>query len=207
MIRSLFILGALCAAILSTPGAVTSATIVDQWTTITAPTPPPLKDVTVESGTTALLVLDWIKQFCTKPSCLTAVPNVAKLVQGARAKHAFIIYSLGGPATRTDILPQVAPVADEPTVKSGPDKYIDTDLEQILKSKGIKTVIVTGYAAEGAALYTASHASLLGLKVIVPIDAIASDYPYAMQYVTWNLVNAPRVAPNVTLTTADRVAF
>lgn len=207
MIRALFALGALCAAVFLTAGAGTSATIVDEWSAIATPTAPPLQAVNLDPSTTALLVLDWVKPLCTKPSCLSAVPAVAKTLQAARAKHVLVVYSLGGPAARSDILPQLAPIGDEPTVKSGPDKFVDTDLEQILKSKGIKTVVVTGFAAEGAAMYTASHSAFIGLKVVVPVDAIASNSPYAMQYVTWNLVNAPRVGAAVTLTTTDKITY
>ena len=207
IIRSLFVLGALCAAVFLTAGAGTTATIVDDWSTVTAPSPPPLQNVTVDPSTTALLVLDWVKPICTSPRCQATLPTVAKTLQAARASKTMVVYSLGGGAARTDILQPVAPIGDEPTVSSGPDKYIGTDLEQILKAKGIKTVIVTGFAAEGAALYTASHSAFIGLKVIVPLDAIGSNSPYAMQFVTWNLVNAPRLAPNVTLTTTDKLTY
>ena len=207
MIRSLFVLGALCAAVFLGAGTGASATVIDDWSKITAPTPPPLQAVKVDASTTALLVLDWVKPICTTAPCQAALPTVAKALQAARAAKAYVVYSLGANATRADILPPVAPVADEPTVSSGPDKYVGTDLEQILKAKGIKTVIIAGFAAEGAAMYTASHSAFIGLKVVVPVDAIASNFPYAMQYVTWNLVNAPRLGPNVTLTTTDRISY
>ena len=56
-------------------------------------------------------------------------------------------------------------------------------------------------------MYTASHAALIGLKVIVAIDAIPSNIPYAEQYVVWHLVNAPRVGAAVTLTTTDQITY
>jgi hypothetical protein len=37
-----------------------------------------------------------------------------------------------------------APTADEPSVRSGPDKFLNTNLDKILKDKGIQTVIATG---------------------------------------------------------------
>ena len=64
----------------------------------------------------------------------------------------------------------MAPAADEPSVKSKADKFLNTDLEKILKDKGIQTVIVTGTAANGAVLYTGTGAAFRGLKVIVPVD-------------------------------------
>lgn len=207
MIRSLLGFAAFSIAVALATVSGGSATIIDDWSTVQTPTPPPLKAVTVDPATTALLVLDWIKPFCTAPQCLATVPNVAKALQGARNSHTMVVYSLGGNATRADILPSVAPVGDEPIVTAGPDKFLGTNLEQILTSKGIKTVIVTGFAAEGAAMYTASHAALIGMKVIVPVDGMASNSPYAMQYVAWNLSNAPRVGAAVTLTTADRITY
>ncbi len=196
MFRSLFVLGAACAVIIATGAAGSTATIEDSWSTITVPSPPPLKPVTVDPATTALLVLDFVKPICTNPHCLADLPAVARTLQAARASHTMVVYSLGGGATAADILPQVAPLGGEPTVTSGPDKFIGTELQQILASKGIKTVIVTGMAAEGAAMYTASHAAFLGLKVIVAIDATPSNFPYAEQYVVWHLVNALAARPS-----------
>jgi nicotinamidase-related amidase len=207
MIRSLFALGALCAVLAVTGTAVTSATIEDSWSSVTVPSPPPLKPVTVDPATTALLVLDFVKQICNNPHCVSYVPNVAKTLQAARASHTLVVYSLGANATTADILSPVAQLGGEPTVSAGPDKFIGTDLQQILASKGIKTVIVTGMAAEGAAMYTASHAALLGMKVIVAIDGTPSNFPYAEQYVVWNLANAPRIGAAVTLTTTDQITY
>jgi nicotinamidase-related amidase len=96
-------------------------------------------------------------------------------------------------------------MAGDPVVTSGPDKFMGTDLEKILKEKGIKTVIVTGTAANGAVLYTASGAALRGMQVIVPVDGMSAGNVYAEQYVAWNLANAPRVSAMVTLTRSERI--
>ena len=56
-------------------------------------------------------------------------------------------------------------------------------------------------------LYTASHAALLGFNVVVPVDAMPAEVPYAEQYVVWNLANAPRVSANVKLTTSDQLSY
>jgi len=207
MIRSLTALGALCAAVVLTSVAGDSATIIDSWSAVQVPTPPPLKAVTVDPSTTALLVLDFVKPICTSPSCLSAMQSAAKTLKAARDSHTMVVYSLGGGATAADILPPVAPLGSEPVVSSGPDKFIGTDLQQILTSKGIKTIVVTGFAAEGAAMYTASHAAFSGMKVVIALDAIGSNNPYASQYVAWNMVNAPRLGPNVTLSTTDQITY
>jgi nicotinamidase-related amidase len=66
---------------------------------------------------------------------------------------------------------------------------------------------VVGCAAQGAVIYTASGAALRGLKVIVPVDGMSADTPYAEQYVAWHLVNAPRVGAQTTLTKIDLIRF
>jgi nicotinamidase-related amidase len=99
------------------------------------------------------------------------------------------------------------PAAYEPVVTSGPDKFLGTDLEKIIKEKGIKTVIVTGTAAHGAVIYTASGAALRGIKVVVPVDGISADNTYAEQYTVWHLMNAPRVSNQVTLTKTTSINF
>jgi nicotinamidase-related amidase len=140
-----------------------------------------------------------------RPRCIASLPAEARLLKAARASHATVIYSGVVTATPADILPQVAPVAGEPFVKSHADKFIDTDLEQILKSKGIKTVIVTGTTAQGAVLYTASHAALIGYNVIVPVDGMSAESLYPEQYVAWNMLHAP--LGKCTLTRIDMLKF
>jgi nicotinamidase-related amidase len=183
------------------------ATIIDDWSTVKAPPPPALQSVTVDPATTALLVLDFVKQTCSGPRCTAALPNVTKVVQNARAAHVPLIYSFTATSTMADTLPPVAPLGGEPAVQAGPDKFLGTDLGQILTQKGIKTVVVMGMSAQGAVLYTASHAALTGLTVVVPVDAMPSEVPYAEQYVVWALANAPRLSANVKLTSSDKLTF
>lgn len=207
MMRSIFAPIALCAMLALTTVSVPAATIIDVWSSVDPPAPPALQSAQVDPGTTALLVLDFVKQICKGPRCTAALPVVAKVLQGARASHTTVIYSLGAGASPADILPPVAPLGGEPVVASGPDKFLGTELQQILTQKGIKTLVVTGMAAEGAVLYTASHAAFMGLKVVVPVDAMPSENLYAEQYVVWAFANAPRLPPNVTLTTSDRLTY
>ena len=198
-------LGLLAAgAVFTTPAA--GQTIVDEWAGVKAPPAPELKPVKIDAKDTALLVLDIAKQNCgARPRCGVSVPKIQRLLAQARDKGVLVVYSLVGQVT--DILPEVAPRPGEPWVTSGPDKYLNTDLDKILKEKGIKTVIVVGTAAEGAVLSTASGAAFRGLKVIVPVDGMSSANPYAEQYTAWHLANAPRVGAQTTLTRFDMVSF
>ena len=186
-------------------------TIVDEWASVKAPPAPELKPVTIGNPReTALLVLDLLKQNCSpqaRPRCVASLPKVQRLLTQARAKGVHVIYSFAAGTTMADTWPEVAPAAGEPAVQSGPDKFLNTDLEKILKEKGIKTVIVVGTAAEGAALNTAAGSALRGFKVIVPVDGVSSSTTYAEQYTAWHLANAPRIGPQVTLTRIDLIAF
>lgn len=207
MRKSFFSAVALGALLASSAGVVRGATIIDNWTAVKVPPPPPVSAVTVDPATTALLVLDFVTRICAFPECTAAVPNVAKLIAGARASHTAVIYSGGNGMTPSDVLPALAPQSGDPMVQSHADKFIGTNLEQLLTQRGIKTVIVSGVAGNGAALYTASHAAFLGLKVVVPIDTIPANSSFGELLTVWQLPNAPGVGSAVTLTTAAQVTF
>ncbi|MBI2294586.1 MAG: cysteine hydrolase [Betaproteobacteria bacterium] len=182
-------------------------TIVDEWVNIKAPPPPELKSVTINPKETALLMLDFLKQNCPpRPRCLASIPKVQRLLTQARERGVQVVHSLAG-QTVADILPEVALRAGEPVVSSGPDKFLNTDLEKILREKGIKTVIVVGTAAEGAALNTAAGSALRGFKVIVPVDGVSSATTFAELYTAWHLANAPRIGAQVTLTKIELIGY
>lgn len=185
-------------------------TIIDEWATVKVPPPPALKAVTVEPKTTALLVLDLVKQTCNadrRPRCLASLPKVQKLLAAARANHVTVVYSLVVGSKVADIEKGLEPRKGEPVVTAGPDKFIGTRLDKILKEKGIKTVVVVGTSAQGAVLYTASGASLRGFHVVIPVDGMSAENTYAEQYTAWNMANAPVVSKNVTLTKIDLIKY
>jgi nicotinamidase-related amidase len=203
MLKTFLATSALCAVLALATLPAPAATIIDDWSKVTVPPAPALQAVKIDPSTTALLTLDFVKQTCGGPRCIAVLPAAGKLVQAARTNKVLVIYSTIPGGTMADTNPAVAPLPGDPSVQSGPDKFLGTDLQQILTQKGIKTVIVTGVSANGAVLYTASHAALLGYNVIVPVDVIAAENPYAEQYVVWNFTSAPLVAPKVKLTSSD----
>ncbi len=206
-----------CAAFsLASTSMASAQTIIDEWHQVKPPAPPELKPVTVDPKTTALLILDFngaqdpSKGPCnknTKPRCLASVPKVKALLDRARAKEMLVVFSLAGVGEPQDIATALAPLASEPIVKSGPDKFIDTNLRSILSDKGIKTLIVTGTASEGAVLDTATDAALNGMNIVLPVDGMSSTELYGEQYVAWHMVNAPGVSQKTTLTSIDRIKF
>jgi nicotinamidase-related amidase len=179
---------------------------------------PPLPDpvpVTVERGTTALLVLDMNDSTCaTRPSCVDTVPAVAALLSRARAAGLAVLHSTTASATAW--VPELTPQAGEPTVTSGADKFLNTDLDEQLRVRGINTVLIVGTFGNGAVLYTAYGASARGYTVVLADDGISSPTPFATYVAEWQLLNGPGTAnpenaalrPRaVTLSRSDRIEF
>jgi nicotinamidase-related amidase len=198
--------GLVAAALVFTAASTGAQTIIDQWSSVKVPPAPGLKKVKADPQTTAFLVLDLISQICTEPSCIDTLPKVAKFLDEARVRKMPVVYSVSPGHDKKDILPQVAPKPGEPIVSFHADKFIDTDLEKLLKDRKISTVIIVGTLAEGAVLYTSSHAAFLGLKVIVPVDGMSSD-PFGELATTWILANAPSVGDATTLTSFDMIEW
>ena len=190
------------------PALSFAATIIDEWPNVKAPPAPTLKPVTVDPKTTALLMLDFVPPTCgARPRCMASLPAMKKLLEQARASGMPVAHSVTGTTKAEDILKDVAPQAGEPVVQASVDKFRNTDLEKFLKDKGVQTVIVTGTAAHGAVLNTATAAVLRGMKVILPVDGVTASDTFTEQYVAWHMVNAPAVGPNTTLTKSDLLKF
>ncbi len=188
-----------------------AADIMAEWTSVKVPTVPELKSVTVDPRTTALLMLDFVPQdpYCgpKRPRCGATLPAMKQLLVRARGKGVAVIFSVAGKFEAADIAKDVAPAANEPTVKSKADKFLNTDLEKILKDKGIQTVIVTGNIANGAVLYTGTGAALRGLKVIVPADGLSANEPFEELLTVWQLAHGPGFGNLVTITKSDMIKF
>lgn len=164
--------------------------------------------MTVDAHHTALLILDIEERTCDieqRPRCLETVPHIAALMKSARAQAMPVIYSQI--ARPTPILPEVLPAPGDPIVSSGVNKFYHTDLEAILKIKKINTVIITGTAAHGAVLHTATGAAMRGLSVIIPVDCLSGASLYTEQAAVWCLINGPGTRRNTTLTTSNLITI
>ena len=204
--------GTLAVALLTASPSV-AADIIAEWATVKAPPVPELKPVTLDGKTTALLILDMMKTNCPKrPRCSATVPNVKKLHDAARAAGAMVFYSLvgGDNPTPADIVdPGIAPRDGEWVFQRGPDKYLGSGLDERLKARGIKTVIVCGTSAQGVVIGTGSGSAQRGYKVIVPVDCMSSDDPYMEQYAAWHMFKGGPaiVTSQTTLTRSDMIKF
>ena len=177
--------------------------IIADWSTVKTPAAPELKKVTVNPKDTALIVMDLQTNSCNKerrPRCLDTIKPVSELMKRARAKGLPVIHTMSSSGTLENLVKDVAPMEGEPYVKGSVDKFLGTDLENILKSKGIANVILVGTAAEGAVLGTATGAAQRKLKVIIPVDGMSSADAYAEQYTAVYMVNSPGTSASATLT-------
>jgi nicotinamidase-related amidase len=181
---------------------------------------PALKAVTLDPKTTALLMVDIIKQTCNmerRPRCVASIPKVKKLLDEARAKGVFVIYALfPSPAPDkfpnpkiTDYVPDLAAKGDEPVVTAFVDKFIlgdkDTGLQKMLKDKGIKTLVPVGVASHNGVLFTSVAAALRGFEVVVPVDGMAGNNAYEDQATDYILTSS--IVYKVTLTSVDMIKF
>lgn len=182
-------------------------TIINRWNTVPVPPPPEIKSAAVTSKNCALLILDMETTICKSPSCTSTIPNISNLLTKARQIDMLVIYSIIPSGNPSDIARQLAPLPKELIVESSVDKFYNTNLNTVLREKGIKTVILTGYAANGAVLHTGISAAIRGYKVIVPVDCMSADIPYAEQYSAWHLVNSPGASNRVALSQTNLIRF
>jgi nicotinamidase-related amidase len=219
-LRHLTLLAALAAAVFTYAAPARAETIIDEWSSVKAPPAPTLKSVTLDPKTTALLVIDIIKQTCNmkmRPRCVASIPKVQKLLAEARAKGVYVIYTLfpsPRPATFpnpkiSDYVPELAPKGDEPIVTAFVDKFMlgdkDTGLQKLLKDKGIKTLVPIGVASHNGVLFTSVMASLRGFDVVVPVDGMAGNNAYEDQAADYILTSS--IVYKVTLTSVDMLKF
>lgn len=188
--------------------SATAASVVELWDQVQAPPVPKLSAPTVKASNTALLLLDIEQLTCnqeSRPRCVAAVPAMAKFLERARNAHMPVFYSNTGRGSREAILPPVAPRDDEPIVKASVNKFFGTKLEDYLKAKEVKTVIVCGTGASGAALHTAISAAERGYQVLLPVDCVPGSSLYEEQATVWTLINAPGTGQVVTATSLDAI--
>jgi biuret amidohydrolase len=77
-----------------------------------------------------------------------------------------------------DIVPALAPISGEPVIdKPGKGAFYQTDLDLVLKNRGIDTLIVCGVTTEVCVNTTVREANDRGYRCLVVADACASYFP------------------------------
>jgi nicotinamidase-related amidase len=207
--------GALAAAgalILAFAASFAATDILEDWDAVKPPPKPEVKAVTLEPSTTALLILDMSKDGAckTRPRCMATIPNVKRLHDAARAAGVMFWYSIGPKSEPADMIGAgFAPRDGEWAHQGGPDKFLGSNLEENLKGRGIRTVVVCGTSFQGVGVGTGTEAAQRGYKVIVPIDCLSSEDAYMEQYSAWHFFKGGPavVTSNSTLTRSTMVKF
>jgi nicotinamidase-related amidase len=78
-----------------------------------------------------------------------------------------------------DIVPELAPESGEPVIdKPGKGAFYQTDLELMLRNRGIDTLLLAGVTTEICVHGTLREANDRGLRCIVPADCCGSYFPH-----------------------------
>jgi nicotinamidase-related amidase len=201
---------AIAASIYGVIAACAADDVVSEWATIQMPPPPTLKPVTVDPKSTALFMLDFMHENCgQRPRCVAAIPAVKALHDRARAAGLYFAYSMPGNGKIIDegIAPRDGEVVEQK--QGGPDKFLGNDLDERLKTRGIKTVIVCGTSAQGVGLGTGTAAAQRGYYVIYPVDCVRSESAFREAYAAWHMAGGgpPVTTKWVTATRSDMITF
>lgn len=201
---------AFCALIAFHGAASAQANIVDDWSKVTPPPAPALKPASLDAKTTALMVMDFVKQTCnekSRPRCIVSIPKVKAMIDAAAAKNVMVVWTIPPGPKPEDFLPEIAPPAGTKFVVANVDKFHNPDLDQMLKAKGITTVITAGTSSYGAVLFTTAGALVRGYNVVVPVDGMSAGDAYGDQSTAWILANFPGAASRVTMTRGDMITY
>lgn len=185
--------------------------------TLQMPASPDPVSVVLDPATTALLIFDIVDPICTRqPNCqMKMLPIIAALLTRARQAGVTVGYGTRAP-TMSKWLPEVLPAAGDIKIESqAQDRFYKTELDNMLKAKGITTLILAGWKVSGSVSYTSVGATLRGYTVVVPIDASldATDYEIAIgQYQilhqnSANAENEPLKTGATTLSRTDLITF
>jgi nicotinamidase-related amidase len=189
----------------------------DALLTLQMPQSPNPVPVVLDAATTALLVFDIVDPICTRqPNCTEKmVPAIASLLGKARKAGVTVAYGTRAP-TMSKWLLEVLPVPGDIKIESqAQDRFYNTGLDEMLKAKGIATLILTGWKVSGSVTYTSVGATLRGYTVVVPVDATldSTDYEIAigryqiLHQNSSNATNEPLKNRASTLSRTDLITF
>ena len=164
-----------------------------------------LSKVSLPAKKTGLLLADMLVDFVSPrgklfvPDTRKTIPPLHSLVMKARAAGTLIVYiqdwhrpddpefSIWGPhaiqgTKGTQIIPELTPAPQDFVIRKRTyDPFFATDLDLLLRQRGIQNLVITGTVANICVLHAAGSASLRGYQVVVPVDAISALNPFDFQ--------------------------
>jgi nicotinamidase-related amidase len=178
--------------------------------------PDPVR-VTLNPKTTALLVLDYVEDICnSQPKCKgQMLPAMTPFMERVRKAGLVVAYGTRE-QNMTKWLKEVAPAPNDiKIVNTAQDRFYNTDLDKVLKAKGIKTLIMVGWKVSGSVTYTSVGAMVRDYTVVIPVDTTSAGSGYettigfynVLNSGNANLANEPLKPKAVTLTRTDMITF
>ena len=185
--------------------------------TLQMPATPNPARVTLDPRTTALIVLDFVEGICNpQPTCTgQMLPAMTPFLERVRKVGLVVAYGTRE-RNKTHWLKEVAPApGDIQIISTAQDRFYNTDLDKVLKAKGIKTLIMVGWKISGSVTYTSVGAMVRGYTVVIPMDTTSAGSGYettigfynVLNSGNANLANEPLKPKAVTLTRTDMITF
>jgi nicotinamidase-related amidase len=152
------------------------------------PNRPEAKPLTLDSKSTAILVLD-LNARCDDPKqvCSKITPPLGEFLEKGRAAGVPIIYTVSLAAKGKPLGELAVPLKrkeSEPVIYPDAfDKFMGGELQNWLKERGAKTLIITGSSTNSAVLYTATTAARIHrYNIVIPMDGVNTNTPYEQEY-------------------------
>jgi Isochorismatase family len=202
-----------CGAAQAQPAAPSSKPMM----TLQMPATPDPARATLDPKTTALIVLDYVEDICAaQPTCKNQMlPAMIPFLDRVRKAGLVVAYGTRE-QNMTHWLKEVAPApSDIKIINFAQDRFYNTDLDKILKEKGIRTLIMVGWKVSGSVTYTSVGAMVRGYTVVIPMDTTSAGSGYettigfynVLNSGNANLANEPLKPRSVTLTRTDLITF
>jgi isochorismate hydrolase len=215
LFRAVLITGSL--ALTSVGAMAQQAPAAKPMQTVQMPATPNPARVTVDPKTTALIVLDFVEDICNaQPTCTgKMLPAMTPFLAQARKAGLPIAYGTRE-RNMTKWLKEVAPAPDDIKIMSmAQDRFFKTDLDKVLKARGIKTLILTGWKISGSVTYTSVGAMAHDYTVVIPMDTTSAGSDFETIIGFYNVLNSgnanfgnqPLKAGSVTLSRTDMIEF
>jgi len=172
-----------------------------------------ISQVTLDPRRTAVIVVDMQNDFIKPSGKLYAhgsekiIEPIRSVLEKARRSEATIIYTMdwhekddpefevwGEHALANtwgaEVVDELKPLGDEILVrKPSYDAFYGTSLDHILRTRGLKTLIMMGVIANICVLHTAGSAAMRGYELVVPVDCIFAlnefDYTLALRQMSF----------------------
>jgi nicotinamidase-related amidase len=151
---------------------------------------------------TALIIVDMQVDFVSPkgklsvPDAPKTIAAIRRLIEKAREGKATIIFTQdwhraddpefaiwpshaveGTPGAT--LIPQLKPLPEDYLIRKRTyDAFFGTDLDIVLRQKGIRKLVIAGTVANICVLHTAGSARLRGYEIVLPQDAISALSPF-----------------------------